>query len=83
MFQSLYGQKSQKKVFLTTMQWSSVDPAKGEVRENSLRNGDFRGGLIDKGPLSRGSMAVENPDWSLSTDRCQTNRNPSISRFRL
>ncbi|KAG0123753.1 hypothetical protein HOY82DRAFT_574457 [Tuber indicum] len=63
MFQSLYGQKPLKKVFLTTTtQWSSVDLAKGEVRENSLWNGDFRGGLIDKGPLSRGSMAVENPD---------------------
>ncbi|KAG0634940.1 hypothetical protein HOY80DRAFT_1058450 [Tuber brumale] len=68
MFQSLYGRKFQKNIFLTKTQWSSADPAKGEVRENSLRNGDFWGGLIDKGPLSRDSMALENSDWSLSAD---------------
>ncbi|PWW73767.1 hypothetical protein C7212DRAFT_346713 [Tuber magnatum] len=68
MFQSLYGRKFLKNIFLAKTQWSSADPAKGQVRENSLRNGDFWGGLIDKGPLSRDSMALENPDWSLSAD---------------
>jgi len=49
MFQSLCGQKFLKNVFLTTTQWSGVDPAEGGVRENSLRNRDLWGGLIDKG----------------------------------
>ncbi|KAG0125525.1 hypothetical protein HOY82DRAFT_571645 [Tuber indicum] len=49
MFQSLCGQKFLKNVLLTTTQWSNVDPSEGGFRENSLRNGDFWGGLIDKG----------------------------------
>ncbi|KAG0641238.1 P-loop containing nucleoside triphosphate hydrolase protein [Tuber brumale] len=49
MFQSLCGQKFLKNVFLTTTQWSNADPEEGGVRENSLRNGDFWGGLIEKG----------------------------------
>ncbi|KAG0641240.1 hypothetical protein HOY80DRAFT_999485 [Tuber brumale] len=49
MFQSLCGQEFLKNVFLTTTQWSNVDPAEGGVRENSLRNGDFWGGLVDRG----------------------------------
>jgi hypothetical protein len=49
MFQRLCGQKFLKNVLLTTTQWSNVDPSEGGVRENSLRNGDFWGGLIDKG----------------------------------
>jgi hypothetical protein len=36
-------------VFLTTTQWSNVDPSEGRVRENNLRNGDFWGGLVARG----------------------------------
>ncbi|KAG0125528.1 P-loop containing nucleoside triphosphate hydrolase protein [Tuber indicum] len=49
MFQSLCGQIFLKNVFLTTTQWSNVDQAEGGVRENSLQNPDFWGGLVDKG----------------------------------
>jgi len=49
MFQSLCGQKVLGNVFLTTTQWSGVNPAEAELRENRLRNQDFWGGLIDKG----------------------------------
>jgi len=49
MFQSLCGQQVLGNVFLTTTQWSKVDRIEGEVREDSLRNEDFWGGLIAKG----------------------------------
>ncbi|KAG0641241.1 P-loop containing nucleoside triphosphate hydrolase protein [Tuber brumale] len=49
MFRNLCGQKFLKNVFLTTTQWSNIDPAEGEYRESNLRNGDFWGGLVDKG----------------------------------
>jgi len=49
MFRNLCGQQVLGNVFLTTTQWSNVNPAEGEVREDSLRNEDFWGGLIAKG----------------------------------
>ncbi|KAG0641243.1 P-loop containing nucleoside triphosphate hydrolase protein [Tuber brumale] len=49
MFRNLCGQEVLKNVLLTTTQWSNVDPAEGEYRESNLRNGDFWGGLVDKG----------------------------------
>ncbi|PWW79468.1 hypothetical protein C7212DRAFT_361947 [Tuber magnatum] len=48
-FQKLCGQEFLGNVFLTTTQWSNVDPAEGGIRENSLRGWDFWGGLIDEG----------------------------------
>ena len=36
-------------VFLTTTQWSNVDPAEGQAREDSLRDEGLWGGLIGKG----------------------------------
>ena len=49
MFQNLCGQKVLGNVFLTTTQWSNVNLAEAEFRENRLRNQDFWGGLIRKG----------------------------------
>ncbi|CUS06775.1 unnamed protein product [Tuber aestivum] len=49
MFWSLCGQEFLSNVLLTTTQWSNVDLGEGGLRENSLRNWDFWGGLIDKG----------------------------------
>jgi len=49
LFQSLCGQGALKNVFLTTTQWSNVDPADAEFRETRLQNQDFWGGLIGKG----------------------------------
>ncbi|KAG0641239.1 P-loop containing nucleoside triphosphate hydrolase protein [Tuber brumale] len=48
-FQGLCGQEVLENVFLTTTKWSNVDLDEGEIRENSLRNGDFWGRLIDRG----------------------------------
>ena len=36
-------------MFLTTTQWSSVNPADGEFRESRLRDEDLWGGLIGIG----------------------------------
>ena len=49
MFQSLCGQEVLENVFLTTTQWSKVNQAEGEFRQNRLRSRDFWGGLIEKG----------------------------------
>ena len=49
MFQSLCGQKVLENVLLTTTQWSKVDPAEGQAREDSLRDEGLWGGLIDRG----------------------------------
>ena len=49
MFRSLCGQEALKNVLLTTTQWSSVKPADGEHREDSLKEDGFWGGLISKG----------------------------------
>ncbi|PWW79643.1 hypothetical protein C7212DRAFT_275951 [Tuber magnatum] len=49
MFQRLCGPGALKNVLLTTTQWSNVDPALGEFREDNLRHGDFWGGLVSKG----------------------------------
>ena len=53
MFQSLCGQEALGNVFLTTTHWSNVDPAEGQVRENSLQKENFWGGLIGKGAALR------------------------------
>ena len=47
--QSLCGQEALSNVFLTTTQWSRVNWAEGEFRENRLRNRELWGGLIEKG----------------------------------
>jgi len=49
MFQRLCGPDALQNVLLTTTQWSNVDRAIGEFREDNLRHGDFWGGLISKG----------------------------------
>ena len=49
MFQSLCGQEVLENVLLTTTQWSNVDQAGGQTRENNLRDQNLWGGLIDKG----------------------------------
>jgi len=49
LFQSLCGQEALGNVLLTTTQWSSVDPAEGQARENNLRDEGFWGGLISRG----------------------------------
>jgi len=49
MFQSLCGQKVLENVLLTTTQWSNVNPAEGQAREDSLRDEGLWGGLIRKG----------------------------------
>ena len=48
MFQSLCGQEALEKVFLTTTQWSNVDPAEGQAREDNLRDEGLWAGLIRK-----------------------------------
>jgi len=49
MFQSLCGQEVLGNIFLTTTQWSEVDLAEAEFRENRLRNQGLWRGLIRKG----------------------------------
>ena len=49
MFQELCGQEVLENVLLTTTQWSNVNPAEGQARENSLRDEGLWGGLIGKG----------------------------------
>ena len=49
MLQNLCGQEVLENVFLTTTQWSNVNPAEAELRENRLLHQEFWGGLIDKG----------------------------------
>ena len=49
MFRSLCGREALSNVFLTTTQWSNVDPAEGQVRENKLRDKGLWGGLISRG----------------------------------
>jgi len=48
-FQSLCGQEALENVLLTTTQWSNVDPAEGQAREDNIRHEDFWGGLISRG----------------------------------
>jgi hypothetical protein len=49
MFQKLCGQRALGNVFLTTTQWSKVDPKEGNLRETELRSRDFWGRLLQKG----------------------------------
>jgi len=49
MFQSLCGQEVLENVFLTTTQWSGVDPVEGQAREDNLRDEGLWGRLISKG----------------------------------
>jgi len=49
MFRCLCGHKAVRNMFLTTTQWSSVNPADGEFRESRLRDEDLWGGLIGIG----------------------------------
>jgi len=49
MFRSLCGREALSNVFLTTTQWSSVNPAEAELRENKLRDRGLWGGLISRG----------------------------------
>ena len=49
MFQSLCGQQVLENVLLTTTQWSNVDLAEGQAREDNLRDEGLWGGLIGKG----------------------------------
>ena len=48
-FQSLCGQEALVNVLLTTTQWSNVDPAEGQAREDNLLVESVWGGLINKG----------------------------------
>ena len=49
MFESLCGQELLDTVFLTTTQWSGVDPAEGQAREDSFRDEVLWSTLIGKG----------------------------------
>ena len=49
LFQSLCGQEALGNVLLTTTQWSNVDPAEGQAREDDLRGESLWGGLIRRG----------------------------------
>jgi len=49
LFQSLCGQEVLENVLLTTTQWSNVDPAEGQAREDNLRDEGLWGGLMSKG----------------------------------
>jgi len=49
LFQSLCGQDVLENVLLTTTQWSNVDPAEGQAREDNLRDEGLWGGLISRG----------------------------------
>ena len=49
MFQRLCGQEVLENVLLTTTQWSNVNPADGQAREDNLRDEGLWGGLIGKG----------------------------------
>ena len=49
MFQRLCGQEALENVLLTTTQWSNINPAEGQGREDNLREEGLWGGLIDKG----------------------------------
>ena len=49
MFQKLCGQEVLENVLLTTTQWSNVNPAEGQAREDNLRDEGLWGGLIGKG----------------------------------
>ena len=49
MFKSLCGEEVLENVLLTTTQWSNVDPAEGQDREDNLREPNLWGGLIGKG----------------------------------
>ena len=48
-FRSLCGQEVLENVLLTTTQWSNVNQAEAERRENRLHDQDFWGGLMGKG----------------------------------
>ena len=48
-FRNLCGAEALKNVLLTTTQWSNVDLAEGQAREDSLRDEGLWGGLIVKG----------------------------------
>ena len=48
MFQSLCDEEALENVFLTTTQWSNVDPAEGQAREDNLRDEGLWAGLIRK-----------------------------------
>ena len=49
MFQNLCGQEVLENVLLTATQWSNVDPAEGQAREDNLRDEGLWGELIRKG----------------------------------
>ena len=49
MFQNLCGEKAMENVLLTTTQWSNVDPAEGQAREDELQEDGLWGELIRKG----------------------------------
>jgi len=49
MFQKLCGQDVLENVLLTTTQWSNVNPAEGQAREDSLRDEGLWGRLIGQG----------------------------------
>jgi len=48
-FQCLCGHRVLENVLLTTTQWSNVDPAEGQVCEDSLRDEGLWGTLISRG----------------------------------
>ncbi|PUU76908.1 P-loop containing nucleoside triphosphate hydrolase protein [Tuber borchii] len=49
MLQKMCGPEALQNVFLTTTQWSNVNPALGAEREENLRHKDFWGELISQG----------------------------------
>jgi len=49
MFENLCGQEALENVLLTTTQWSNIDPAEGQAREDNLRDGGLWGGLLSRG----------------------------------
>ena len=49
MLKNLCGEEALVNVLLTTTQWSKVDPAEGQAREDNLRDEGLWGGLISRG----------------------------------
>jgi len=49
MLKNLCGEEVLVNVLLTTTQWSKVDPAEGQAREDNLRDEGLWGGLISRG----------------------------------
>ena len=65
MFQSLCGQQVLENVLLTTTQWSNVNPAEGQAREDNLRDEGLWGGLIGKGATLQKFLGTKESGFEL------------------